>query len=128
MAADELQAIPMESWSDVRLRTIPALRLYELDYPVNNFMTAVREDRHLDVPDSARSFVAVYRSSYKVWRVDLDVLRFTLLAGLRDGLTLGTALERCLSLPDTDAQDVIKKTGQWFKEWARDGLFCGVEL
>ncbi len=64
---EDLTAIPIERWGDVRLQTIPAFRLLELDYPVNTYITAVREDRHMDIPAATPAFVAVYRHNYRVW-------------------------------------------------------------
>ncbi len=125
---EDLTAIPIERWGDVRLRTTPALRLLQLDYPVNTFITAVREDRHMDIPPAAPAFVAVYRHNYRVWRVDLDAQRFTLLTALHRGESLGSALDLCASLPETDAAGLMDAISGWFREWTSEGLFCGAQL
>jgi hypothetical protein len=123
---ESLSAIPIERWADVRLQTIPALSLLELDHPVNAFITAVREDRQMDIPAAAPAYVAVYRRHYRVWRVDLDVQRFTLLAALQRGKSLGTSLDLCTSLPETDPVDLTDSIDAWFREWSSEELFCGV--
>jgi len=125
---EELTAIPIERWGDVRLKTTPALRLLQLDYPVNIFITAVREDRHMDIPAAAPAFVAVYRHNYRVWRIDLDAQRFTLLATLLQGGSLGSALDLCASLPEADPASLMDAVSGWFREWTSEGLFCGVLL
>ncbi len=125
---EDLTAIPIERWGDVRLRTTPALRLLQLDYPVNTFITAVREDRHMDIPATEPAFVAVYRHNYRVWRVDLDAQRFTLLTALHRGESLGSALDLCASLPETDAAGLMDAISGWFREWTSEGLFCGAQL
>ncbi len=125
---EDLTAIPIARWGDVRLQTTPALRLLQLDYPVNTFITAVREDRHMDIPAAAPAFVAVYRHNYRVWRVDLDAQRFTLLAALHRGESLGSALDLCGSLPETDAAGLMDAISGWFREWTSEGLFCGAQL
>ena len=125
---EELTAIPIERWGDVRLQTIPALRLLELDYPVNTYITAVREDRQMDIPTAAPAFVAVYRHNYRVWRIDLDAHRFTLLAALHQGQSLGSALDLCASLPKADPASLMDAVNGWFREWTSEGLFCGAHL
>ena len=125
---EDLTAIPIERWGDVRLQTIPALRLLQLDYPVNTFITAVREDRHMDIPAAAPAFVAVYRHNYRVWRIDLDVRRFTLLAALHQGGSLGSALDLCASLPEADPAGLMDAVSGWFREWTSEGLFYGAHL
>jgi hypothetical protein len=121
---EELTAIPTECWSEVRLQIIPAFRLLKLQHPVNSYITAVREDRHMDIPAAARSFVAVYRNNFRVWRVDLDEQRFELLCALHRGQSLGSALDLCASLPAADPARVMNDVGDWFREWTAEGLFC----
>ncbi len=125
---EDLTAIPIERWGDIRLQTIPALRLLQLDYPVNTYITAVREDRQMDIPATAPAFVAVYRHNYRVWRIDLDLQKFTLLAALHQGGSLGSALDLCASLPETDPASLMDAISDWFREWTSEGLFCGALL
>ncbi len=124
----DLTVIPIERWGDVRLQTIPALRLLQLDYPVNTYITAVRENRHMDIPALAHAFIAVYRHNYRVWRVDLDAQRFTLLVALQQGGSLGSALDLCASLPEADPAGLMDAVSGWFREWTSEGLFCGAHL
>jgi len=121
---EDLTAIPIERWADVSLQTIPALRLLQLDYPVNPFITAVREDRQMEIPPASPAFVAVYRHNYRVWRIDLDAPRFTLLAALEQSESLGLALDRCAALPETDPDELMNAVSGWFREWTSQGLFC----
>ncbi len=125
---EDLTAIPIERWGDVRLQTIPALRLLQLNYPVNAYISAVREDRHMDTPVAAPAYVAVYRHNYRVWRIDLDAQRFTLLAALHRGESFGSALNLCASLPDTDPASLMDAVSDWFREWAAEGMFCDAAL
>ncbi len=125
---EDLTAIPIERWGDVRLQTIPALRLLQLNYPVNTYISAVREDRHMDIPVPAPAFVAVYRHNYRVWRIDLDAQRFTLLAAVHRGESLGSALDLCASLPETDPASLMDAVNDWFREWTSEGLFYGALL
>lgn len=126
--SEDLTAVPIERWGEVRLQTIPALRLLQLPYPVNAYITAVRENRHLEIPDAAQTFVAAYRHNYRVWRVELDAQRFTLLAALQQGESLGMALDRCASLPEADPAGLTEAVSGWFRDWTSVGLFCDARL
>ena len=121
---EDLEAIPIERWGDIHLRTIPALRLMQLQYPVNTYITAVRENHQTKVPRPAPAYVAVYRHNYRVWRVDLDAQRFVLLSALQRGERLGAALELCAELPGVDVVELTGEIGAWFREWTKIGLVC----
>lgn len=123
---ETLQTIPAEKWADIHLQFNPALCLLELDYPVNAYMTAVREDRHMDIPQPEKTYVVVYRCNFKVWRNDLDQDRYQLLSKLKDGETLGAALEACAVLPGVDIDKLTANLGEWFKEWSAEEFFYGI--
>ena len=123
---DELGSLLQEELVDIQLQIIPALRLLELDYPVNEYITAVREDRHMDIPLPAKSYVAVYRSNYRPLRVDLDSQRYALLLALQQGKSLLEALESSMSASDSDG--LAASLEDWFRDWSADGLFFGVEF
>jgi len=123
---DELGTLLQAELLDIQLEIIPALRLLELDYPVNEYITAVRENRHMNIPSPAKSCVAVYRSNYRPLRVDLEPQRYALLLSLQQGKTLVEALESCMSAPDTDSP--VASLEDWFRDWSADGLFCGVKV
>jgi len=125
---DDLQAIPGESWHQVRLKTISALRLLELLYPVNGYISAVRDKRSVEIPTARRSFVVVYRVKYRVWRMDLDERQFTLLTELHEGRTLGEALIACAELPGIDPVALATSLHEWFRNWAAEGFFHKVEI
>ncbi len=127
ISIETIFAVAEELWGDLRLQLTPALRLLTLDYPVNNYMTAVKEKRQADVPSASKTHVLVYRCDYTVWRLDLDPLRFTLLSQLLAGEPLEAALAACAAQPDANAEQLQSSLGDWFREWASQGLFCGVK-
>jgi hypothetical protein len=127
LRVDELEAVSAERWGGLRFKTIPAFRLLVLDYPVNAFITAVREQRQVDVPDPKTAYVAIYRKNYRVWRVDLNAHQHALLAALHSGSTLEDALCQCAELPGFDETTLAKAVQEWFREWASEGLFRNPE-
>ena len=124
---EALQAIPPEEFANKTLLLIPACRLLALDHPANAYVQAVRDDRHMDLPEAEPSWVLVHRRDYRSWRVELDLERHTLLDALARGRNLGQAIEACASLPEVDVDRITSCLGDWFREWAGVGLFCAVE-
>ena len=127
LSLDELQAIPLEGWHEVRLKTIPALRLLQLPYPVNDYISAVRDQRSADIPVASQSFVVVYRQNYRVWRLDLDELQFLLLGLLKEGRTLGEAVSDCAERHGDNAVTLADSLHDWFQNWTKEGFFQNVE-
>ena len=124
---EKLQEIPTDSWHLMQLQLTPALRLLVLDYPVNDYISAVRDDRHSDIPAPKATHVAVYRIDYRVWRTDLSLAQFELLSGLNQALTLSEAVEAAAAVPGVDTDILIDTVGKWFERWANQGFFCGIE-
>lgn len=124
---DELQAIPPQGWHRVRLRTIPALRLVQLPYPVNDYISAVRENRRIDIPDAGSSFIVIYRLAYRVWRMELDELQFNLLSELQNGRTLGEALTVCAEHSGDSATALADSLHEWFRYWTTEGFFHKID-
>ncbi len=128
ISPDAIQGIPGEKWTDIRLQFNPALYLLELEYPVNDYMTAVYENRHMDIPQAQKAFVVVYRCNYTVWREDLDYESYLLLSRLKDGESLGEALENCTQQEGVDADKITASLGEWFQQWTAQEFFCGLEI
>lgn len=125
--ADDLLGVPNDRWPRTRLVPSPALRLLETRYPVNAYYQAWREERSPELPRVRRSWVAVYRKEFVVWRMNLDRDRFELLQTLIGGATLGAALQRVTTTRGLDAQRIAQNLGAWFQEWAAEGFFCAVK-
>lgn len=123
----EWKKIPMSAWTSRRLRMTPAMRLLELDYPVNDFISAVRQGKPAPLPRKATQRLIVYRRNFSVWRAPLTPIRFKLLSLLQSGATLPQAFEACAALRGFNAEVFTAALKGWFTGWASDGLFCGLE-
>ncbi len=123
----DMLAIPLDSWPSVRLELSPALALFELGHPVNAVITAVREGRSMQLPRPKPSWIAVWRKNHTVWRKQLDSqAQYQLLSEIRDGRTLGEALDVSATLPGIDLEQLITELRAWFEEWAREAWFCSL--
>lgn len=146
---EELKSLPQERLAEARFEVIPALRLHAFEWPINRLYQALNE-RVAGDDDSASgddedpgawrlpaapvplvpeaTWLAVFRSDFKVWRLELDLARYVLLDALREGATLGEALQRTAETPGVEIAEVAAKLHGWFQEWSADGLFAGVSL
>lgn len=104
---------------DSRLRLIPALRLLDLAYPVNEAFQAWRDEDPLVVPEPRRTWLAVHRRDYSVMRMPLDGQGLAFLEELAAGATLGEACERLLPTQE--------QLFAWFRDWSAAGLIGAVE-
>ena len=124
--AEQLVAIPQERWGEVRFETAPSLRLVELRFPAQEFITAVRKRVTSTFPDPVPTRLAVNRREYIVRRRSVQRLPFELLGRLQNGETLGQAIENAVATSDADTNDWSSRLRQWFREWTAAGYFVGV--
>lgn len=123
----ELAAVPVDGWSTRRLVPVDALRLLAFDYRCNAIASAVRRGAELPALGPKRTWVAVYRKEWVVWRMDLDQARHALLAALLRGRTLAQAVAagaRTYRGPQAGLAELVRSS---FAEWTAEGFFRAVE-
>jgi hypothetical protein len=130
LGATDLQGLSPEAWPQGRLVTVPCLRLLALRFPVHEYATAVREKRDPEIPEPAPTWLAVSRINYVVRRWTLTPTQFELLAGLMDGHTVGSAIERAARVA-VESGETIERLAEnlrdWFAEWSSAGFFQAIE-
>ncbi len=124
VTSEEFEKIPDEVWGEVHMDLIPALELLSFSYPVDEYVTSVRENRHMDIPDPNPSWVVVYRNDFTVWRSGITREQHHLLTELRSGQSLGEALMSCAKLPNVDIGALSGNLKVWFQNWTGNGYFC----
>jgi hypothetical protein len=124
LPADAIASIAPEQIADARVIPIPALRLLELDYDVNDAFQAFRDERPMK-PRRQKSWLAIHRRDYGVYRMPLTREAFVFLESLAARQTIGAALEtfhrRFRRFP---AQSDLFT---WFRDWSAAGLFTAIE-
>jgi len=127
LTEDRIAEVPPAAWEGARLQTIAAFRLLSFRYPVNAYLQTVRDDDHDHPrPRLKDEWIAVYRRSYSVWRLDLSRAAHDLLAELAAGVRLGEAIGHALKQGGRRAPsegDLFR----WFREWVSGGIFQSVE-
>lgn len=130
MQADDLLSIPSDRWEDVRLQTAKSLRLLTFQFPVQDYITAVRKQEEATIPQPAETRLAINRRDYVVRRRPLAPLPYELLRRVQQGATLGSAIEATVTMAETDFDMTMFATQlqEWFRSWTGDGYFVGVDL
>jgi hypothetical protein len=127
----------------LRLTLQPHLTLLVCDYPVDEYVLAVRRRdepqgeasnavaervkkapaKKVTRPKSSKTRLAIHRHENAVYYKRLDPAAYALLTQLRDGATLQAACEQALvqfPQPDTFAATLQG----WFAQWSTFGWFC----
>jgi hypothetical protein len=126
LAAQALEAVPPEAWDVARLVPSAALRLLELRWNANEWLDSAKDDRHHHPKPRRRDgWIAVFRQGYSVYRRELSRAAFRLLQDLVSGRSVGEALKAALDRRGTPGPEALTR---WFRDWASDGLFSGLEI
>lgn len=107
-----------------RLELVPTFRLLELDHIVNPYVDAVRQERE-DAPPlrRKRSWMAVYRKEFQVWRLDLKEAAHASLTALHRGRTVAEAVAAATRVWKGKPSELQAQIRQWFGEWVSEGFF-----
>jgi hypothetical protein len=128
----------------LRLALQPYLALLELEYPLDDFVIAVKKQnnalrseasnaideertrhpkRKVKLPKRKKTRVVVHRYNNDLFYTRLEPEAFALLAALRDGVTLQSAIHRSGIDPDQNP-NWSARLQEWFKIWMELGWFC----
>jgi hypothetical protein len=125
MPPDAISSVPPERIESLRFTPIPALRLLTLASNANDVYQAWREARAVE-PRRGKTWVAVHRRDYGVYRMPLSQQAFTFLGTLISGETIGGAImtfaRRFRRMPEQ--QELFG----WFRDWSEAGLFAAIAI
>lgn len=107
-----------------RLVFVPTFRLLELDHAANAYVDAVRQERDVVPPlKRKRSWIAVYRKEFQVWRLDLKESGHAALSALHRGRTVADAAAAAARCWKGRPEQLQSRIRQWFGEWVSEGFF-----
>ena len=132
---------------NLRLKLQPYVRLLSFRYPVDDLLLAVRkEDEDTDFASNAFQerrkrkrvhavaklkpgaiFLAVHRVDYSVYFRHIQAEEFAILTALREGKTLGKAIDAAFRKSSIAPEDRAASVQQWFQNWATLGWFCKLD-
>ena len=126
LRAADLEAIPPGRLGQTRLVTAPSLRLVDLEWNAADYLDSIRDESHKHPrPRRSRSFMAVVRRNYSVFRFPVSEAAFLVLSDLKEGRTISTVAKRALGRrgPHRAASEDF---AGWFRHWTAQGLFSGI--
>lgn len=129
--------------SEIRLHLQPHLQLLELNYPVDDLLLSLKEDRGLrgDASNalgqarsrtrakvirllrSKRVFLAVHRYENSVYYKRLEPVQYELLKAIESGKSLAAACTRVFGSVDQSDHVNPQSIQTWFKDWSALGWF-----
>lgn len=123
----DFSKVAPEKLAGARLSFVPAFRLLELDHAVNPVIDAVRRARST-VPrlKRTRTWIAVYRKEFKVWRLDLKAPAHAALSALHRGRTVSQAVAAAARVWSGKPEALPPQIRRWFGEWVSEGFFMRV--
>ncbi|MHC4879688.1 MAG: HvfC/BufC family peptide modification chaperone [Planctomycetota bacterium] len=137
LSPEALDTIPVEQAENAVLVPAPCLRLVECQYPVHEYISAVKMNRQPQQPAPLPTRLVITRRDFVVRRVAVAAAEFAMLQEIIAGRSLGNAIAAgadAFSLEptvDTDHFDVDAFSAflqTTFRNWAVAGWFCSVRL
>jgi len=122
--AGAIAGVPPDALESLRFAPIPALRLLAFTYDANGAFQQYRDAQQVH-PLRRKSWLALHRRDYSVYRMPLAETEFVFLRTLVNGETIGAALarfhRRFRRLPEQH------ELFTWFRDWSAAGLFASME-
>ena len=137
--------MPAARQGRLKLALQPYLQLLQLDYPVDDFILAVkqreaellrgdasnaptglrqRKQRKAKLPARERTHVAVHRLDGQIFFKRLEPAAYRILVALREGRTLEQALATGIPRAKKSREDWVAKVQGWFKNWMELRWLC----
>ncbi|GAC1648716.1 MAG: hypothetical protein NVS9B15_07600 [Acidobacteriaceae bacterium] len=136
-----------QSGDDPVFHLQPYIRLLELEYPVDEWLIALKhgedddhevssnafeervEAKHRTRPPLSRrskTYVAVHRDQddHSIYYKRLDRPAYAILRGLQSGKPLSEAIESAVEWSDSTVEHVTSELRSWFENWSALGWFC----
>lgn len=124
----DFRKLPLKKLPFTRLAFVPTFRLLSLGHSVNPFIDAVRQERRTIPPIPKKpSWVAIYRSGFRVVRLDIQEPAFACLWALLCGATVAGAVAAAEMLWRGKPSNLEQQIRQWFGEWVSRGFFAGID-
>jgi hypothetical protein len=125
----DFAAIDPAKFFTAKLDFVPTFRLLRVDHAVNPYIDAVRQEKDaLPAIRKKRSWIAVYRKEFKVWRLDLQEGASLALSELRKGGTVGAGVAAAARAWKGKPEALPAQIQQWFGEWSSEGFFLDIRF
>jgi len=124
----DVARVPAGAWERARPVLVPALRLVACEHRAEAVVTAARRGEALPPLGRRPSWVVVWRKGEVVWRLEIEQADFAALSALRDGATLGEALEAAAAVHRGTPEELVALVRRGFAGWTSEGFFARVDV
>jgi hypothetical protein len=125
---EQLQQLSPDNWADLRLETAPSLRMVRFEFPVHEYLTAIRQNQNPEPPAPQTTWLIVHRRDFIVRRQAVPETAWRVLRGLQRGLPMSVALEQALQETSEEEPTFLDHIAEWFQSWTTAGYFRNVIL
>ena len=126
LSLDDLLPFKAHTWPTLRFKCSAALQLFSLQFPVNGVIEQMKTGGESIFPKRQRSWLAIYRYDFTVWRLEMDQWKFILIAELQKGKPLSVAVNRAVRMLKVDEDEIAASVKNWLEFAVRRGWFVGV--
>jgi len=129
LQSEDIAAIASATeWSNARLVPVPCLRLLCFQFPVHEYVTAVRHDEQLQLPEPSPTRLVVTRRDFIVRRVAVDQSEFAALSSLVAGGTIAECLVAAEAEWSGQPDELAAEVRRWFRDWSAAGYFHRLQI
>ncbi len=141
---NDLLDVPAPRQGKLKLALQPYLQLLQLDYPVDDFILAIKREAELlrgevsnaptelrqlrekknKRPARARTCIAVHRLDNQIYFKRLEPVAYRILLALRAGATLEQALATGIPRAKKTHAEWAARVQAWFRTWMELGWLC----
>lgn len=126
LRAEDLETLTPDRLGRTRLVTAPSLRLVDLEWNAADYLDSIRDEEHRHPkPRRTRSFVAVVRRNYSVYRFPVTEAGFLVLSDLEAGMPISQVVRRAMSRRGS-RRAAAEDFAAWFRRWTAEGVFSGI--
>jgi len=121
---DAFSQLSPEQFANYQFISRPALRLFQFDYAINDYLTRFRAGENPTSVARESEYLVVCRAQFEVKRHVFDRNGFYVLQALCEGLAVGEAFEKAFPKMQEPmpTPEIIQA---WFKDWIMAGFFAG---
>ncbi len=123
----DLSSLNGEEFVNLRFQVAPCLRLLTTRFAVRDHYLSLKQGR-AEEPVPASQHMAVTRVNYAVKHYELSRVQWQLLCALRNGDSLGAALEQACEAHPEACETIAVQLGPWFQTWTAANFFQSITL
>ncbi|MHC2069525.1 HvfC/BufC family peptide modification chaperone [Bremerella sp. T1] len=127
VSSKQLEGIEPEAFAEATFTMVPCLRIHSFPFPVNDFITAVKQDANAPIPAFQPSYLALTRREFVVRRVPLNRFEYFVLSGLAAGGTVNQAIHGAL-IEVGEPENLSQSLAAAFQKFAAEQFFFTIEL